>query len=100
MTDLLLDTPLDDEQRSFAETVSSSGGALLSIINDILDFSKIEAGKLELDPTTSTCARRSRTSASCSAGRAHDRSLELLAQISDDVPRHGHAATRAGCARS
>ena len=52
MADLLLDTPLDDEQRSFAETVRSSGGALLSIINDILDFSKIEAGKLELDPTT------------------------------------------------
>ena len=50
MADLLLDTPLDDEQRTFAETVRSSGDALLAIIDDILDFSKIEAGKLELDP--------------------------------------------------
>jgi len=49
MTDLLLGTPLDDEQRSFAEVIRTSGEALLSVINDILDFSKIEAGRLELD---------------------------------------------------
>ncbi|WP_367848413.1 response regulator [Rhodoferax sp. WC2427] len=49
MTSLLLDTPLNDEQREYAETVRSSGEALLRIINDILDYSKIEAGKLELE---------------------------------------------------
>ena len=49
MTGLLLDTPLDDEQREYAETVRNSGEALLRIINDILDYSKIEAGKLELE---------------------------------------------------
>ncbi len=48
MTELLLNTPLDSKQNRYAETISRSGHALLSVINDILDFSKIEAGKLDL----------------------------------------------------
>ena len=49
MTNLLHDTPLNNEQKEFVETVGMSGSALLAIVNDILDFSKIEAGKLELE---------------------------------------------------
>ncbi|MFH0785779.1 MAG: ATP-binding protein [Pseudomonadota bacterium] len=49
MTDLLLDTHLDENQRYYAETVQTCGKSLLAIISDILDFSKIEAGKLELE---------------------------------------------------
>jgi PAS domain S-box-containing protein len=49
MTDLLMRTRLDDEQRSFADVIRTSGEALLSVINDILDFSKIEAGRLDLE---------------------------------------------------
>ncbi len=49
MTDLALDTRLDDEQHEFLSIIKESGRTLLSVINDILDFSKIEAGKLELE---------------------------------------------------
>ena len=48
MTDLLLETDLDQEQRDAAKTMRTSAQALLSIINDILDFSRIEAGRLDL----------------------------------------------------
>jgi PAS domain S-box-containing protein len=49
MAELLLESPLDDDQRDFALTIRESGRALLTVINDILDFSKVEAGKLELE---------------------------------------------------
>lgn len=48
-TDLLLETPLTPEQRSFVSRIKLSGEGLLCIINDILDFSKIEAGKMEVE---------------------------------------------------
>ena len=49
MTELLLDSPLNAEQSSYANTVLRSGRTLLAVINDVLDFSKIEAGKMQLD---------------------------------------------------
>ena len=49
MSGLLMDTPLDAEQHDYADTIRTSGEALLTIINDILDFSKIEAGRIELE---------------------------------------------------
>jgi len=49
MTDIVLDTRLDAEQREYLGIVKSSANALLDIINDILDFSKIEAGKLSVE---------------------------------------------------
>ena len=48
-SNFLIDTPLKEEQRNYANIVLSSGNALLTLINDILDFSKIEAGKLDLE---------------------------------------------------
>ena len=49
MSDLLLRSELDDEQREYASTIHASGQALLTIINDILDLSKLEAGRMELE---------------------------------------------------
>jgi signal transduction histidine kinase/CheY-like chemotaxis protein len=49
MTELLLQTPLDDEQRTYAEQVEQSGEHMLAIINDILDISQIETGRVELE---------------------------------------------------
>ncbi|RQD58779.1 MAG: PAS domain S-box protein [Desulfonatronovibrio sp. MSAO_Bac4] len=51
MTDHLLETDIDDEQRRFSQIIKSSGKTLLGLIDDILDFSKIEAGKLEIHST-------------------------------------------------
>lgn len=49
MTGLLLDTPLNAQQREFAETTRTSSEALLGLISDILDYSRIESGKLQLE---------------------------------------------------
>ncbi|WP_025696393.1 PAS domain-containing hybrid sensor histidine kinase/response regulator [Paenibacillus durus] len=50
MADLLLESELGEEQRTYAEILRSSSYSLLNILNDILDFSKIEAGKMPLEP--------------------------------------------------
>src|SRR5271166_1863860 len=51
MTEAVLDSQLDEEQRDDLQTVMDCATSLLGIINDILDFSKIEAGKLDLNET-------------------------------------------------
>ncbi len=48
-TDLLIDTPLNTEQKDFVEAIQTSGKNLMSIINDILDYSKIEAGMMTIE---------------------------------------------------
>ncbi|MFH2058607.1 MAG: response regulator [Pseudomonadota bacterium] len=48
-TDMLMDTKLDDEQKSYLNHAKFSCESLLSVVNDILDFSKVEAGKLNLE---------------------------------------------------
>ena len=86
MTDLLLDTPLNDTQREFTETVRGSADALLSVINDILDFSKIEAGKLDIDNIEMDLRRNVEDVGAMLGFQAQGRALELLIQVHPDVP--------------
>lgn len=78
MTNLLLDTPLSQEQHSFAKTVNSSAKALLAIINDILDFSKVEAGMLELEPIKFDMGLMMHEFGRSIALHAHEKGLELI----------------------
>jgi signal transduction histidine kinase len=81
MTDLLLDEELRPKQRDFAETIRTSGEALLALINDVLDFSKIESGKLDLDDRpfhVRTCVEDSLDLVAPTARK----SVELIARVS------------------
>jgi len=86
LTELLLDTPLDAQQRPFVETVRSSGETLLSIINDILDFSKIEAGKLETESLDFDLFQVVEDVVQLLAPRAHARQIEFACRIDERVP--------------
>jgi signal transduction histidine kinase len=86
MTELALESPLDAEQRDYLETARSSADTLLSVINDILDFSKIEAGRLDLDSVNFSLRDELETTLKTVALRAHQRGLELICDVPDDVP--------------
>ena len=86
MTELLLETHLDVEQREYVNTVRISGESLLSIINDILDFSKIEAGKFDLDPIPFNLHDVIEEALRAVAHRAHEKGLELVCDIAANVP--------------
>ena len=86
MTELVLDTPLAEDQRQGLKTVKSAADSLLGIINDLLDFSKIEAGKLELVPADFSLREAVGDTLRALAVRAHKKGLELIYQVQPDVP--------------
>jgi two-component system sensor histidine kinase/response regulator len=86
MTDLALDTELTGEQREYLETVKYSADSLLMVINDILDFSKIEAGKIDLDLLDFNLRDSLEVMLKTLALRADEKGLELLCEISPEVP--------------
>ncbi len=86
MTELVLDTPLDEDQRQGLKTVKSAADSLLGIINDLLDFSKIEAGKLDLMHADFSLRGAVGDTLRALAVRAHKKGLELIYQIQPDVP--------------
>ncbi len=85
MTELVLDTPLTEDQRQCLKTVKSGADNLLGMINDLLDFSKIEAGKLELDPVDFSLRTVLGEALRVLAVRAHKKGLELVSHVQPDV---------------
>jgi two-component system, sensor histidine kinase and response regulator len=86
MTDLVLDTDMSADQRDCLETVKLSADSLLTVLNDILDFSKIEAGKVDIESiefNLRTCVEEAMKTFSLRAG---DKDLELLCDVSHEVP--------------
>jgi len=86
LTDLLLETNLDDEQLELASGVKLSAESLLVIINDILDFSKMEAGKLEIEESALNVPNVVDDVGRILAGTAHAKGIELLVDVQPDVP--------------
>jgi signal transduction histidine kinase/DNA-binding response OmpR family regulator len=86
MMEVLAQTPLDPEQRDYVDTARGSGEALVGIVNDVLDFSKIEAGKLALRITDLDLVATLEEVVAGFAERAHQKGLELVHLVDDDVP--------------
>jgi len=81
MNGLLLDTPLDGEQRKYALAVQESGEALLRIINDILDVSKLEAGKVDLEVIDFDLEEMVEGAVTLLASKAHGKGIDLAVYI-------------------
>jgi CheY-like chemotaxis protein/nitrogen-specific signal transduction histidine kinase len=86
MAGLLLETPLTQEQHTYAETIFSSGESLLGIINDILDFSKIDSGKLELEEAPFHLGESIEEALDILAPKAAEKRLDLAYQVDEEIP--------------
>lgn len=86
MTGLLLDTPLNPEQRELAESVQKSADTLLGVINDILDFSRIETGKIQIEAVEFDLRSLVEDTVAMLSERAQDKGLELSSEIPDSMP--------------
>ncbi|PCJ16216.1 MAG: hypothetical protein COB02_16840 [Candidatus Cloacimonadota bacterium] len=86
MTELTLESEINDEQRENLEIVQESSKNLMSIINDILDSSKIEAGKLELESIEFNLLTQLRSTYASLSIRAFQKGLEILFDIPDNIP--------------
>jgi len=87
MADLLLDTSLTPEQKTYARAVKSSGTALLGLIEEVLDFSKIEAGRLDLESVPFDLRELVTDVVELIAPRAQSKGIEIAADIDDNIPQ-------------
>ncbi|MGB8841586.1 MAG: response regulator, partial [Aliidongia sp.] len=87
MNGLLLNTPLNPDQRRFVEAVGLSADALLAIINDILDISKLEAGKFELEEIVFNLETIIEDAVELMDAKAREKDLELVLWLDDGARR-------------
>ncbi len=83
---LLADTRLDSEQKTYAETISSSGEHLLAIVNDILDFSSIDAGTLAIHVAPLAVADLVKTAEDPVRKTAAEKGIELRCELAAGLP--------------
>lgn len=86
LSQLLLDTPLDNRQKDYVGKLLTSSRALLGLLNDILDYAKIEAGRLELEIVEFQLEDLLDSLSALFAVRAEEKSIELLFDVAPDVP--------------
>jgi PAS domain S-box-containing protein len=87
MIDLLVDTPLNVEQKDYVLTIKRSSETLLNILNDILDLSKIEAGKMELHEAPVPVEELLFKLVSLFGQTAKSKGNTLIYNIADDIPK-------------
>ncbi|WP_310483853.1 CHASE2 domain-containing protein [Chamaesiphon sp. VAR_48_metabat_403] len=87
-TEILLDTKLNEEQRSFVETIRGSSDNLLNIINEILDFSKIEAGELHLEEINFNLVETVEQTIDVLANNAYSKGIELSCRIEPTIAKN------------
>jgi signal transduction histidine kinase/CheY-like chemotaxis protein len=85
MAQLLMDTPLNAEQREFVRNIAVSGEALLAIINDILDLSKIEAGRMDFESAPFSMAGTLDAVTSLLSPRVKDKGIRLEVDVDNDL---------------
>ncbi len=86
MSTLLADTPLNEEQKEYAQNIKRSSEALLALINDILDLSKIESGKLEVEQAPYDLREMIEELVDVLAASAHDKNLDLILRYPASQP--------------
>ena len=87
-TELTLDTPLDEQQREYIQSVHTSAKLMLMLINDILDFSKIEAGKINLESIEFSLTECLDDIQKLFQLKASEKSLDFSLTVEDGVPTH------------
>ena len=88
MSELLTETPLNDQQRKYLAVMQSNGNSLIALINDILDLAKVEAGRLNLEHVPFDLEALLDTVGESLAVSAHTKGLELVVHLPPEVPRN------------